>query len=256
MPVLISIQDDSLLGKIDEATQQKLTKYKLMVETVKNIRNDVLEYQRLASEMGEQDARIKNLVPEVNARDKELEDAAKSVDCISGEIGDLREMFESSKRWRDTALKIALLREQVLQKEDDFRIMNNDKHSRDLKKVTDDIAELERKKDECMEKINALNKEMSKINDDVASLSQTATRLETNYRNMQEKYNEELKMEERKSELNIMYADLKTEYEQVSRNHPYSDYSMEMFTTTSSHFIFHLFKAFRTNRTFEAKGRS
>ena len=167
--------------------------------------------------MKELEARTKSLEPDVNARNKELEEANKSIEYTESEINDLREMIESAKRWRETAIKIASLREQAVQKEDYFSMMNSDKQSRDLKTVTEDIAESERKKDEYIEKINALNKEMSKINDDVSSLAQTATRLENTYRTMQEKFNEELKMEEKRVELSTTSTNLKSEYEQVSR---------------------------------------
>jgi chromosome segregation ATPase len=175
-----------------------------------------LEFQRISIDIKELETRAKSLEPDVNARNKELEEATKSIEYTEVEINDLREMLESAKRWRETAMKIASLREQAVQKEDYFSMMNSDKQSRDLKTVTEDIAESERKKDEYVEKINVLNKEMSKINDDVSSLAQTATRLENNYRTMQEKFNEEVKMEEKKTELATTYADLKSEYEQVS----------------------------------------
>lgn len=212
------VSDDSPLNRVDERTKMAKEKFQRWCEIVKSTRNDAMEYERLRVEVNEVENRIRAQEPALKTHDKELESANQSVIILKGEISELREMQNSSKQWNDAAMKIAGLREQVVQKEEDFRSMISDKESRDLKKVSDDIANLEKKKDEYIEKVNDLNSEMSKLNDEVSSLAQTATRLETNLRNMQEKYDEELKLEERKSTLTKRSVDLKTELEQVRGN--------------------------------------
>jgi chromosome segregation ATPase len=207
--------DDSPLSKMDKRTKVAMEKYKNWCEVVKGTQNDVMEYQRLRKELFDLENRVRNLEPVHSSYTKELQEATQAVDCINGEVSDLREMQDSSKRWVEAAMKIAVLRERVCQKEDSFPWKNSDKQCRDLKQVTNDIAELEKKKDDLIEKVNALNKEMSKLNDEVSSHAQTATRLEGIYRSMQEKYDEDLKLEDRKNELISRSAELKTEHEQV-----------------------------------------
>jgi chromosome segregation ATPase len=210
--------EDSPLSKVDERTKIAKEKLQRWCEVVKSMRSDALEYERLRGEVEELEKRIRTQEPALNSQDKELESANHSAVILKGEISELREMLNSSKQWNDSAVKIAGLREQAIQKEEDFRLLTSDKEGRDLRQVTEDIANLEKKKDEYIEKINALNREMTKINDEVSSLAQTATRLETNFRNMQEKYDEELKLEEKKNALSKRNTDLKAELEQVRRN--------------------------------------
>jgi chromosome segregation ATPase len=207
--------DDSPLSKVDERTKVAKEKLQRWCEVVKFTRNDALEYERLRGEVDELEKRIRTQEPTLMSREKELESANHTAVILKGEISELREILNSSKQWNDSAMKIAGLREQAVQKEEDFRLLTSDKEGRDLKQVTDDISNLEKKKDEYIEKVNALNREMTKINDEVSSLAQTATRLEANFRNMQEKYDEELKLEDKKNALTKRNTDLKAELEQV-----------------------------------------
>ena len=61
-----------------------------------------------------------------------------------------------------------------------------------------------------------LNGELTTINDRVSNYSVTATRLENQLRSMEAKYEEELKNEKRKNELNKKYAEMKSEQDKLS----------------------------------------
>lgn len=203
------------LSKVDETTKLAKEKYQGWCEVVKASRDGALEYERLKNDIDGLEKHIRTHEPALKSHNEELESATQAAIILKGDISELREMWDSSKQWSASAAKIAALRDQVVQKEEDFRLLSSDKEGRDLKQVTDDIADLEKKKDEYIEKINALNREMSKLNDEVSSLAQTATRLETNLRNMQEKYDEELKLEEKRNTLTQRNTDLKAEQERV-----------------------------------------
>lgn len=207
---------DSALNKTDEATKLSKEKYQEWRGIVKDSRDEALEYERLRNEVDELEKRIRLQEPTLNDLSKELDSTNETALILKGELGELREMQTAAKQWNDAALKIAGLRDQVVQKEDEFRLLSSDKvGGRDLKQVTDNITDLEKKKDEYIEKVNSLNREMSQLNDEVSSLAQTATRLETNLRNMQEKYDEELKLDEKRNILTQKNTDLKAEMEQV-----------------------------------------
>lgn len=207
---------DSALNKTDEVTKLSKEKYQEWRGIVKDARDEALEYERLRNEVDELEKRIRLQEPTLNDLSKELDSTNETALILKGELGELREMQTAAKQWNDAALKIAGLRDQVVQKEDEFRLLSSDKvGGRDLKQVTDNITDLEKKKDEYIEKVNSLNREMSQLNDEVSSLAQTATRLETNLRNMQEKYDEELKLDEKRNILTQKNTDLKAEMEQV-----------------------------------------
>jgi chromosome segregation ATPase len=210
--------DDSPLSVVDEKTKQGKSKYKQWCDIVKSEMNDVMEYQRLKNEKADLENRIKSLEPSLVEAKDELQKSTRDLESTRGEISDLREMYDSAKRWVEAAQKIAVLRLQVLQKEEDFRMMNSDKEGRTLEQVMNNLRDLEKKKDEYSERQSALNKEMSDINERVSSLSSKATKLEDDVRRMQEKYDEDLKLEERKTELTKKYAELKNEQDKVGEN--------------------------------------
>ena len=161
----------------------------------------------------------------------------------------MKDLFDASKSWIDASDRIALHRDQVHQKKADFRMMNSDKEGRDLKQVEEELSDSNRKKDDyngtiffncnfsikrflhnpeilsfsvkntrnCeIEKITKLNLELSSINDRVTHFSTIATSLENEYKKKELKYEEQLKLEERASELREKFAERKHEQDKVS----------------------------------------
>jgi chromosome segregation ATPase len=183
--------DDSPLVKTDERTKLAKGKYKEWCDIIKGISNDVLDYQRLKNELEEVEKRAKELDMQLVDKKKDLKDAQDIVNNVQSESGDAKEFFDASKRWVDSSVRIAMQREQVNQKEINFRHETSATDGRDLEQVDKDLEDLNQKKDEYADKKNQLNTEMAAINDRVASFSQTATRLETQLRNMESKYQEE-----------------------------------------------------------------
>lgn len=183
--------ENSPLIKTDGKIIEARGKYKEWCAIIKDISNDVLEYLRLKVELEEVERHAKELDLHLVDSKRELVDAQEIVTSIQGETNDAKDFFDASKRWVDTSVRIAMQREQVNQKEYDSRHMTGDRDGRDLKQVDKDLEDLSQKKDEFADKKNQLNTEMSAINDRVASFSQTATRLETQLRNMEAKYEEE-----------------------------------------------------------------
>jgi predicted nucleic acid-binding Zn-ribbon protein len=131
-------------------------------------------------------------------------------------VKDLRELDDARKIWTADAMRIALQRDTVNQKEADFQLMNSDVKGRDLKQVEAELLDMSSKKDEYTDKITKLNAELTTINDRVSNYSITATRLENQLRSMEAKYEEELKNDERKDELNKKYAEMKAEQDTLS----------------------------------------
>jgi prefoldin subunit 5 len=183
--------ENSPLLQTDDKTRAARGKYKEWCDIVKDVTNDILEYQRLKSEVEEVETRARELDLQVVCKREELKEAQASVASIQGETNDVKDFYDATKRWVDTSLRIAMQREQVNQKESDFLHVTGVIDGRDLKEVDSALEDLNKKKDEYADKKNQLNTEMSAINDRVASYSQTATRLENNFRSMEAKYEEE-----------------------------------------------------------------
>ena len=66
-----------------------------------------------------------------------------------------------------------------------------------------------------VDKITKLNTELTSINERVSNTSTTATRLEGQFKKMESKYEEQLKLEERTNELNKKFAERKLEQDKV-----------------------------------------
>lgn len=115
---------------------------------VKDSINDVLEYQRLEKDLEELEKNISGLESTLRIRKKEVENENTDIQIIERDVQDLRELCDASKRWVELSSRIALQRDQVNQKEADFRIMNPDREGRDLKQVEAELLESNRKKDD------------------------------------------------------------------------------------------------------------
>jgi len=212
----LASNDKSELIKVDESAQRIKAKYKEWHDIVKRSSRDILEHQRLVKELEELEKNASSLDTCVRERKNELEKIDVVVKRAEVDVKDLRELVDASKIWLDSAMRIALQRDTVHRKEADFRIMNTDGKGRDLKQVEAELLDSSSKKDEYTDKITKLNAELTNINDRVSNCSITATRLENQLRSMEVKYEEELKNEKRKNELNEKYADMKAEQDKIS----------------------------------------
>ena len=170
-----------------------------------------MDHQRLAQELEDLDKNASGFDVVVRERQTELEKVKTAVSSMETDVKDLRELDDARKIWTADAMRIALQRDTVNQKEADFQLMNSDVKGRDLKQVEAELLDMSSKKDEYTDKITKLNAELTTINDNVTNYSVSATRFETQLRGMEAKYEEELKNDERKDELNKKYAKMKAE---------------------------------------------
>ena len=107
-----------------------------------------MEHQRLEKELEELERNASDLDSVLRDRKNERDKAKTLVQSIEGEVKDLRELSDASKIWVEASLRIALQRDQVNQKEADFRLMNSDREGRDLKQVEAELLDSNEKKDD------------------------------------------------------------------------------------------------------------
>ena len=207
------MSDSSPLAKMDDAT--KLAKENLTQwhDEVKDILPDVSEFYRLKKEAELLETRKAEREKALATLETEWKQANGEAEELNNEVETAREMHDAWRRWAEAAGRIAGFRAKVASREESIRKATSDK--RDLKQVNSDIGKLEKQKDEYIAKMNALNKEMTDINDEMSSHAQAATRLEQFYRDMQTKYDEELKLGERKKTLKEKEKSLKKELDKV-----------------------------------------
>lgn len=107
-----------------------------------------MEYQRLGKDLDELDQSVGELDSVLRDRKNERDKTRALVENIEGEVKDLRELTDASKRWVGDSLRIALERDQVNEKESNFRLMNSDREGRDLKQVEAELSGSLQKKDD------------------------------------------------------------------------------------------------------------
>jgi len=207
---------ESEIIKVDEKSERYRSKYKAWRDFVNGSSRDILENQRLLKELEDLEKDSEGLNDIVRDRKSDLTNKKETLKNMEGEVRDLRDLVDASKIWVDSAMRIALQRDTVNQKESDYQQMNCDDKGRDLKQVEAALLDNSSKKDEYTDKITKLNGELTTINDRVSNYSVTATRLENQLRSMEAKYEEELKNEKRKNELNKKYAEMKSEQDKLS----------------------------------------
>lgn len=205
--------DDSPLSSMDDAAMKDKECLEQWYGVVKKTQADVSEYFRLKKEADLLQARKSEREKELTSLVAQLKEATDKAEEINDDIDTAGEMLEFWKRWTENALRVAGFREKVVAREASIQSVTSDE--RDLKTVNEDIAKLEKEKDEHIGKMNALNKEMTEINDAMSHNAQKATQLEKYYRDMQDKYDEELQLGERKEALKAKQKSLKKEIDQV-----------------------------------------
>jgi predicted nucleic acid-binding Zn-ribbon protein len=207
------MSDNSPLSKMDTGTKEAKDNLTQWYDEVKKYQNDVAEHFRHQKEANLLETRKAEREKSLALFEEQLKQTSGQAEERNKDVDTAREMLDAWRRWAEAAGRIAGLRAKVSSREASIRQATSDK--RDLKQVNSDITKLERQKDEYIGKINALNKEMTDINDDMSSNAQAATRLEKFYRDMQEKYIEELKLGERKKTLKEKEKSLKKEMDNV-----------------------------------------
>lgn len=107
-----------------------------------------MEYRRLENDLEQLEKNVDTLESTLRNRKKEVENAKMDIEVNERDVKDCRELSDASKIWLEASSRIALQRDQVNQKEADFRMMNSDREGRDLKQVEEELVESNLKKDD------------------------------------------------------------------------------------------------------------
>lgn len=77
----------------------------------------------------------------LSLRKKERDEIKTLVDSFEAEVKELRNLADASKRWVGDSFRISVERDQVKEKEVNFRLMNSDREGRDLKQVEAELSD-------------------------------------------------------------------------------------------------------------------
>jgi DNA repair exonuclease SbcCD ATPase subunit len=132
--------------------------------------DDVREHQRLQKECALAEAALQELRDGISSNQDSLSKQKKELTERRDEMDELREFFDSSKRWAEDAHNINEKRVQMGQANDQLGL-GTAVAGRDLRSVENELTERAAKKEEHVDEINKLNKEMSELNNRMAMLA-------------------------------------------------------------------------------------
>jgi chromosome segregation ATPase len=157
--------------KVEKSRAAKAN-YQRWRKAVSETMHDVLEFNRLTTEVKDIDVVVHDIEQEVAAHQSELDGLSATCSELLTDADELRDLVDSTKRWTEDARRLSRKKMEIGQKQVDLSISTSDMTDRDLETVEDDLSKRTAEKDELMNKINGLNKIMSELNTKIAQLSQ------------------------------------------------------------------------------------
>ena len=154
-----------------DKTRSAKANYHRWRKTVSETMHDVMEFNRITTEVKDTEMVIDDVGEELSTLQLELDGFRDTCSDLQTEAEDLRNLMDSTKRWTEDARRLARKKMEIGQKQVDLSISTSHMADRDLQVVEEDLNRRIAEKDELMNKINSLNKVMSELNNKVAMLS-------------------------------------------------------------------------------------
>lgn len=144
--------------------------YKGWRASIGKLADDLRDFRRMSEEAKALEQEIQDARKECQTIQTTLTQQKKQTAKLQAEVDDLRNLQDTTKRWADDASRIKEKRMQIGQKNIDLSVSQAGA-GRDLRTVEKEMADRMEQKDSHMNNINRLNKEMTQLNNMVASLS-------------------------------------------------------------------------------------
>eukprot|EP00934_Nitzschia_sp_Nitz4_P008970 Nitzschia sp. Nitz4//scaffold260_size33533//17430//22260//NITZ4_007879-RA/size33533-augustus-gene-0.12-mRNA-1//1//CDS//3329544683//8960//frame0 len=199
MKMLVS--EESPLMKLDERSRASRVNFANWKAVVDENLHSILEYRRTANEVDELERNMQDLESGLTESNRQLNDAKENVFDFELQLANVRDLRDSVRRWAESANRLAEKRMQVKQKELDLHSATADTRGRDLKTVEKELSDRNELREQHINQINKLNKEMGALNNRINQVSGQASRMEQNVREKERKMAEESSLTQRKSEL-------------------------------------------------------
>ena len=212
------LMTDSPLVEVDETAAEKhkemKEKYTKWRKTLSDYSSDFREYERLQKEHASSETELQTSLDEIATLKSNLAKLKDKSTERRNEMNEVRDLVESCKRWAEDAHRIKDKRMQINQKNDELT-MTATTGGRDLRTVEKELQDRGDSKEEKIQQINKLNKEMTELNNRVANLATQTSQLENVLREKEAKFAESEKATERKNELLVRLQKAKEDEAQV-----------------------------------------
>mmetsp|Transcript_31649 Transcript_31649/g.76800 ORF Transcript_31649/g.76800 Transcript_31649/m.76800 type:complete len:1417 (+) Transcript_31649:548-4798(+) len=197
-----------LSGNNEKSVLEKKAEYENWRNTLKPLMSHLAEHKRLEEECRALDENIRNMRARISETKEKLnEEKTNGADC-EGELKQIRTFLSQAKGWVDSATRIANDRTKVKRSEDDLKdALVGDKFGRSLEEVEQSLESLVESKDKKNSEQITLNQELSDLVQKNTALAEIASRKETMLQKMKEKYEEELKAQEKMNQIQKTLAD-------------------------------------------------
>ena len=148
--------------------------YQTWRNSINEIIPELMEHARITAELGSLEATISEMTASVLSHQSQLDTLNEEHAATQIQFNDFRSLVELTKRWLDEAGKIAGKKMRISQKNTDLSLSMtsvSNTNNRNLRTVERDVESKMEEKDNLMNKINRLNKEMSAINTNIGNIS-------------------------------------------------------------------------------------
>ena len=153
--------------------------YQIWRNSINEIMPDLMEHTRITIELGGLEVTVNELESAASTYQAELDNLNNECSDVQIEVNDYRSLVELTKRCVDEAGKIASKTMRISQKNTDLMLSMTstfNTNNRSLRHIERDVEVKMDEKDNLMNKINRLNKEMSVINTHISNISTQVSR--------------------------------------------------------------------------------
>ena len=201
---MASLKESSSLVKAADAEvtehNQLKARYERWRKSATEKMDDLRDFRRLREEKQKLELALEQQQDDLNTFHVTLSEHKESAKDIKSEVDELKELLEACRRWSGDASRISEKRMQIDQKKQDMSL-ETAFAGRDLRTVEREISDQMEEKDNHMNRINRLNREMTTLNNRIATLSTQASNLDKIVREKEAKFAAAHKVEERKGQL-------------------------------------------------------
>jgi predicted nucleic acid-binding Zn-ribbon protein len=201
------MSDTSPLLKVDPKYRELKANYESWKTVLTGCMDDLRDYERMNQEMSEVDNQNHRLRDDVAHYQTKLRDQKKDTTDLQVADEELRELLDVTKRWSEDAGRISEKRAKIVQEQEVLTASNAD-FGRDVTTVELELNRMNEEKDELANKISALNREMSGLNNRAAGFAAQAANMDRLARGKEETFAAERKNHERMAELSELLKDL------------------------------------------------
>ena len=155
-----------------EKSRAAKAEYQNWRNVVSETMRSVVDWNRMTMEAKDAEVTIRDTQQDLTADTNELDKAKETVSGLQKDADEMRDLHDASKRWMEDTSRLARKKMEIYQKKADLSVATNSVTDRDLETVESDLTRRQAEKDSLNNQIIQFNKKMTKLNNNIAVLSQ------------------------------------------------------------------------------------